>query len=61
MYIAFVNLYSAALISSHSLELPVQEPKRVETILRREKDVGRDPEKNCYMLRVEKETACEAR
>jgi len=41
--IVFVNLYSATHSSGHSVALPVREP--LEKVLRREKAVGRDPER----------------
>ena len=44
-YIVFVNLYSAAHSSGHSVALPVQEPLEKKKVLRREKAVGKDPER----------------
>ena len=43
--IVFVNLYSAARRSDHSVALPVREPLEKKKVLRRERAVGRDPER----------------
>src|SRR5688572_29811620 len=43
--IVFVNLYSAALSSGHSVALPVQKPIQKKKVSRREMAVGRDPER----------------
>ena len=43
--IVFVNLYSAAHSSDHSVALPVREPLEKKKVLRRERSVGRDPER----------------
>src|ERR1043165_9766970 len=42
--IVFVNLYSAAHRSDHSIALPVREPLE-KKVLRRERAVGKDPER----------------
>ena len=43
--IVFINLYCAAHNSGHSVALPVREPLEKKKVLRREKAVGRDPER----------------
>ena len=43
--IAFVNLYSDAHSSGHSVALPVREPLEKKKVLRWEKAAGRDPKR----------------